>query len=62
MALDHKSIDDSFFEELHRHFSDAQILELGMLMGQFIGVGRMLMVLDLEPKFCPVDGDDAPLV
>jgi alkylhydroperoxidase family enzyme len=62
MAIDHHNIDDAFFERLHEHFSDAQILELGMLIGQFIGVGRMLMVLDLEPKFCSVDGEDEPVV
>jgi alkylhydroperoxidase family enzyme len=52
MATDHHSIDDAFFERLHEEFTDAQILELGMMIGQFIGVGRLLMVLDLEPKTC----------
>ena len=52
MALDHMSIDDAFFEKLHTEFTDPEIIELGMLIGQFIGVGRMLMVLDLEPKSC----------
>ena len=55
MALDHHNIDDAFFDRLHEHFSDEQIVELGMMIGQFIGFGRLLMVLDLEPKFCPVD-------
>jgi hypothetical protein len=31
------------------------VLELGMMIGQFIGFGRLLAVLDLESKFCPVD-------
>ena len=62
MAIDHHNMDDAFFDRLHKHFSDAQILELGMLIGQFIGVGRLLMVLDLEPKFCSVDGVDEPVV
>jgi|TARA_B110000444_G_C18611922_1_gene488039 hypothetical protein len=30
-----------------------------MMIGQFIGFGRLLAVLDLEPKFCPVDGDES---
>ena len=55
MALDHHNMDDAFFERLHEHFDDAQIIELGMMIGQFIGFGRLLMVLDLEPKFCPID-------
>jgi len=54
MALDHASIDDAFFEQLHTEFTDPQIVELGMMIGQFIGVGRMLMVLDLEPKTCEI--------
>lgn len=57
MALDHHNMDDGFFERLHEHFTDAQIVELGMMIGQFIGFGRLLMVLDLEPKFCSIDGD-----
>jgi len=55
MALDHHNIDDEFFSRMREHFSDEQILELGMMIGQFIGFGRLLMVLDLESKFCPVE-------
>ncbi len=58
MALDHHSIDDDFFARLREHFNDEQILELGMMIGQFIGFGRLLMVLDLESKFCPVETGD----
>jgi alkylhydroperoxidase family enzyme len=59
LALDHHNIDDAFFDQLHKHFSDEQIIELGMMIGQFIGFGRLLAVLDLEPKFCSVDGDES---
>jgi len=55
MALDHHNIDDAFFDRMREHFSDEQILELGMMIGQFIGFGRLLMVLDLESKFCPTE-------
>jgi len=58
LAVDHRSIDDAFFDELRTVFSDAEIVELGMMAGQYIGFGRLLMVLDLTPKFCPVDGGD----
>ena len=51
-ALDHQSIDDEFFDRLHQEFNDPEIVELGMLIGQFIGVGRLLTILDLEPKVC----------
>jgi len=55
LATDHHNMDDGFFDRLKQHYSDAQILELGMMIGQFIGFGRLLMVLDLESKFCAVD-------
>lgn len=54
LAMDHHSIDDAFFDRLHEQFTDPEIVELGMLIGQFIGVGRLLMVLDLEPKVCDI--------
>ncbi|MDA0977438.1 MAG: hypothetical protein O3B72_02670 [Proteobacteria bacterium] len=61
LALDHHNIDDEFFDRLREHFNEAQIVELGMMIGQFIGFGRLLMVLDLEPRFCAIDSDDQPL-
>ena len=54
MATDHHNMDDVFFDRLGQHYNDEQILELGMMIGQFIGFGRLLMVLDLESKFCEV--------
>lgn len=53
LAVDHHSIDDEFFERLRTSFDDGEILELGMMIGQYIGFGRLLKVMDLEPKFCP---------
>ena len=58
LAIDHRSLDDAFFDELRTVFSDPEIVELGMMAGQYIGFGRLLMVLDLAPKFCPVEGGD----
>ncbi|MEM7003379.1 MAG: hypothetical protein AAF529_21510 [Pseudomonadota bacterium] len=52
LAVDHHNMDDAFFDRMKEHYSDEQILELGMMIGQFIGFGRLLMVLDLESKFC----------
>jgi alkylhydroperoxidase family enzyme len=54
MALDHKSIDDDFFKRLRNAFSDPEIVELGMMIGQYIGFGRLLMVLDLEKPVCEI--------
>ncbi len=55
LAVDHHNIDDAFFARLHDVFNDAEVLELGMMIGQYIGFGRLLKVLDLEPKYCPTD-------
>jgi len=48
MALHHQGIDDAFFALLRREFSHAEIIELGILTGLFIGYGRLIAVLDLE--------------
>jgi alkylhydroperoxidase family enzyme len=53
LATDHHNIDDEFFDRLREEFTEPEILELGMMAGQYIGFGRLLMVLDLTPKFCP---------
>jgi alkylhydroperoxidase family enzyme len=55
LAVDHHRIDDAFFERLRVEFDDAEILELGMMIGQYIGFGRLLKILDLEPRYCAVD-------
>lgn len=55
LATDHQNIDDTFFDRLRERFTEPEILELGMMAGQYIGFGRLLMVLDLTPKFCPTD-------
>jgi alkylhydroperoxidase family enzyme len=53
MAVNHRSIDDTFFHDLRREFSPAEVIELGMLTGVFIGYGRLLAVLDLETPTGP---------
>lgn len=55
LATNHQQVDEDFFARLSEHFADPQILELGMMIGQYIGFGRLLQVLDLEPKSCPVE-------
>ena len=57
MAVNHRQIDDDFFRTLRREFSAAEIIELGILTGLFIGYGRLIAVLDLEePVVCAVEG------
>jgi len=52
MALSHHEIDDDFFRTLRVQFTDAQIVELGMMIGQYIGFGRLVSALDLERPAC----------
>lgn len=54
MALDHHSIDDAYMAGLRRHFSEAEVLELGMMIGLYIGFGRLLAALQLETVACPI--------
>jgi len=54
MALDHTSLDDDFFKRLRSQFSDAEIVELGMAAGQYIGLGRFVRALDLEGRACDI--------
>ncbi len=62
LAVDHHNMDDAFFERLRTQFDEREILELGMMAGQYIGFGRLLAFLDLTPKFCPTDGSDGDAV
>ena len=48
MAQDHHKLDDRLFAELRAHFTDPEIIELGLVTGQFIGFGRLIAALDLE--------------
>lgn len=48
MAQDHDKLDDRVFAELRAHFTDPEIIELGLVTGQFIGFGRLIAALDLE--------------
>jgi AhpD family alkylhydroperoxidase len=47
-ALDHRSIDDAFFARMHEQFTDAEIVELSICIGDWIAFGRMTAVLDLD--------------
>jgi alkylhydroperoxidase family enzyme len=55
MATDHLAIDDALHAELRRHFSEAEIVELGMTCAFFVGFGRLAatwkMVEELPEAF-----------
>ena len=47
-ALDHRSLDDDFFAGMRAEFTDAEIFELTVCIGDWIAFGRMTAVLDLD--------------
>ncbi len=55
MATDHLAIDDAIYNELRQHFSEAEIVELGMTVAFFVGFGRLAatwhMVEELPQAF-----------
>ncbi|MEX2293443.1 MAG: carboxymuconolactone decarboxylase family protein [Acidimicrobiales bacterium] len=47
-ALDHQAMDDDFWERLHVAFDDAELADLTMCCGMFLGLGRILAVLGVR--------------
>ena len=46
-ATNHFAINDETFERLRRYFSEAQIVELGLYIGYFVGFGRLVAAWDM---------------
>ena len=51
---DHFAIGEAEFRALHAHFSEEEVVEIGMLCAQFLGFGRLVMVLGLENPSCSI--------
>lgn len=46
-STNHFAIDEDTFDHLRQHFSDAEIVELGIFVGYFVGYGRFMACLDI---------------
>ena len=46
-ALDHRSLDDAFFARMKAAFTDAEIVELTAMIGNWLAFGRFQAVLDV---------------
>lgn len=47
MANDHLAIDDAVYAELKEHFSEPEVVELGLHCSLFVGVGRFAATLHM---------------
>lgn len=47
-ALDHLNIDDAFWTRLREQFTDAEILDLTICIGNWLAFGRLTQVLHLD--------------
>jgi AhpD family alkylhydroperoxidase len=47
-ALDHQAMDDEFWRRLHSVFTDAELADLTMCCGMFLGLGRVLAVVGVR--------------
>ena len=54
LATDFRLVDEGFKAELREHFSEPEIVELGMMIGQYIAFGRLLMMLDIGKEACEI--------
>ncbi|MBI4194240.1 MAG: hypothetical protein HY526_04080 [Betaproteobacteria bacterium] len=53
MALDPDRIGREFYDELRRHYSDEEIVELGAFIGYNIGYHTFFGTLKFYPMFAP---------
>ena len=51
-ALDFRKIDAAFKAELRSQFTDAEIAELGMMIQQYIALGRLLVMAGGDKMAC----------
>ena len=53
-------LDEALYSELRQHYSDAEILELGVVLGVLSGMAKFLFAFDLVAKetYCPIHPED----
>jgi len=47
-ALDHRNMDDPFWDRLHAAFTDDELVELGLCVGSWVALGRLNQVFDVD--------------
>lgn len=51
--------DDAFWVRVHKHFTDAEILDMTMSIGSWIALGRMVHTLEFDNVCMPTFGEKA---
>ena len=54
LAVDFRLVDDAFKAELREHFSNAEVVELSVMIGQYMAMGRMLVMFGPPTDFCEI--------
>lgn len=54
MATDFRSVDADFMAELQKHYADAEIAELGLMIGQYMAMGRLLVIMGGSDGACEI--------
>lgn len=54
LASDFRSVDSVFVAELREHFADDEIAELAMMIGQYIALGRLLVIAGGHKAACEI--------
>ena len=54
MATDFRTVDAAFKAELREHFAEAEIAELGMMIGQYLALGRLLVIAGGDKLACEI--------
>ena len=54
LATDFRTADSAFMAELREQFEDAEIAELGMMIGQYIALGRLLVISGGHKLACEI--------
>lgn len=49
LAVSHTAIDDAFMTRMRAHFTDAELVELGLITGAFIMLGRLHRTFGVAP-------------
>ena len=61
-ATNHLAIGDDFYDQLREHFTEAQIVELGLNVALFVGVGRLSATWDMIEELPDRFQDDGTVV